>query len=50
MYRLAMGVHMTEAMNAIVSGFAVVLLSMIGGSIAYCLIKDCVQNRISGND
>lgn len=50
MYRLAMGVHMTEAMSAIVSGLALVLLSLIGGGIAYALAKDFIKNRISGND
>lgn len=49
MNRLAMGVHMAEAMSAIVSGIVLVALSMIGGGIAYALVKDCIKNRFTGN-
>lgn len=49
MNRLAMGVHMADAMSAVMSGIALVLLSMIGGGIIYALIKDCIKNRCSGN-
>lgn len=49
MNRLAMGVHMAEAMSAIVSGIVLVALSMIGGGIAYALVKDCIKNQFTGN-
>ena len=41
---------MTETLGAIVSGVVLVLFSMIGGGIAYALIKDCVKRRMSGNE
>jgi hypothetical protein len=44
-----MGVHMAEALSAVVSGIALVVLSMIGGGIAYVLIKDWFKNRFTGN-
>ncbi len=49
MNRLAMGNHMAEALSAVASGIALVVLSMIGGGIAYALVKDCIKNRFTGN-
>jgi hypothetical protein len=49
MHRLVMGAGMTEAVSAVVSGIALVLLSMIGGGIIYALVKDCIKNRFTGN-
>lgn len=49
MHRFPLGVYMAEAMSAIVSGIALVALSMIGGGIAYALVKDCIKNRFTGN-
>ena len=39
---------MPEELNAVVSGIALVVLSMIFGGIAYFLVKDYIENCCSG--
>jgi hypothetical protein len=40
---------MAEAVSAVASGIALVVLSMIGGGIAYAMVKDWFKNRFTGN-